>query len=950
MKKELQKPAPNHLMIIILIASLFIFPINIKAQQDVFSRSDASTGNWWDGANPWFYQFNSNQNRPDNFTRNYVKIGHNNNLTMITNGAFFQLASLDFQSAATSVRTINGGGGATGISLTIGIFNASSATHLINADIGIDAATVQIQANGTGALTFGGANIFINSNTVEFGGVSNINVSNVLSGSGGKLTKAGAGTLVLTATNTYSGLTTINAGTLQLNKSGGTTLPTGNNITVNNGGTLKISTDQQLAALVINAGGTVIVDPGVTLTAASITGSGTITGSSASNIVITGTGSSLNFTQTSAATRSLNNLTFNSGSSATLGNALDVYGTIALTSASLNVNTQNLTLKSNASATARIADLTGSSITNATNVTMERYIPLRGNSATGGRAYRLLAPTVNTSGSIQANWMETGVNTAIGTNVNPVTNYGTQISGTGGNANGFDVTQTNAPSLYLTTNAATPTYTAIGNTTQALNALTGYFLYIRGDRSVSMQVPLGSNMPTTSTTLRTTGSLVTGPVSSFTNGFVGGGALNLVTNPYPSPIDWSLLQPACSNVSTAYTLWDPNVGTRGGFVTVTTGGMVSGGGTATKFIQPGQAFFVQASGGVPAVNMQESHKAAGNNNTVFLIPPQAFQTSLYFTEDSGCRRMADGVNVLYDDVYSVDIDGNDATEINNWDENIAINRQTKHLAIESRPVIGTRDTIPLFMNNMKQRNYEFEFTPSSFSNIGLKAELVDNYLKSRTLLSIADVVKVSFAVTTDPASAASNRFMVVFEPQNPLAIDLLTMTATAKTDGVAVTCTARTESNMDRYEVERGNDGLSFTKINTSTAIGNSPIAVSYNWFDNNPNTGDNFYRVKAIDKAGTVKYTDMVKVAFGKANPSFSVSPDPVSGNSIRLRLNNIVKGTYSISIINNLGQRIYRGQLQYDGNSTSTFINAGQLKKGSYQMVLTGQKFRSSTQLIKN
>ena len=75
-------------------------------------------------------------------------------------------------------------------------------------------------------------------------------------------------------------------------------------------------------------------------------------------------------------------------------------------------------------------------------------------------------------------------------------------------------------------------------------------------------------MPTTSTTLRTTGTLVTGPVSSFTNPYTGGGAHNLVTNPYPSPIDWSLVQPASTGITAFYTFWDPNVGIRGGFVTV----------------------------------------------------------------------------------------------------------------------------------------------------------------------------------------------------------------------------------------------------------------------------------------------------------------------------------------------------------------------------------------------
>lgn len=75
--------------ITLILCSLFVL-LNIFAQQDVYSRDDSGTGSWWHGNNPWYYStWANNQNRPDNNsgTRNYVKIGHNNNTTMEVNGA-----------------------------------------------------------------------------------------------------------------------------------------------------------------------------------------------------------------------------------------------------------------------------------------------------------------------------------------------------------------------------------------------------------------------------------------------------------------------------------------------------------------------------------------------------------------------------------------------------------------------------------------------------------------------------------------------------------------------------------------------------------------------------------------------------------------------------------------------------------------------------------------------
>ncbi len=737
--------------------------------------------------------------------------------------------------------------------------------------------------------------------------------------------------------------------------------PAGAQVTIATTGTNPVLPgNTTVGKLFLNAGTKLSIGANTLTINDAISGSGTIVGSSSSNITIVNAVGTINMDQTSAATRSLNSLTLNLGASAKLGNAMDVYGTITLNSASLNLNAVNLTLKSNSAGTARLADLTNCTLTGATNVTMERYIKLRSpgtgdGAGNNGRAYRLLTPGVNTAASIKTNWMEGGMNTAIGTNLNPVPGYGTHITGLGGNTNGFDVTASNSASLYNITNDVTPTYTPITSTSGTLNALKGYFLYVRGDRSMSLQVPFSTNMPTSHTTLRTTGALVTGTQNLFSNAFVGGGALNLVTNPYPSPIDWSLVKAASSNITNFYTLWDPNIGTRGGFVTVNTSGTPSAG-LANQFIQSGQAFFVQSNGALPAVSIQESHKAAGNNNTVFLTPPppeESFLVGLYFTEDSGYRRQADGIRMVYNSAYSTAVDADDAKEINNWDENIAVNRDNNHLAIESRPVIITKDTIPLFMNNMKQKTYEFEFTPTVFTNTNLKAELVDKFLNTRTLLSVIAPTVVSFNITADPATSATDRFQVLFGSFNgPLAIDVITISAKQTNGGVQVDWTSKSETGMAAYEVERSTYGTTFAKVNTTTAVGNSTTAVNYNWFDANPSMGTNFYRIKAIDKAGNIKYSDIVNVRFGKGEPGIVVYPSPLTGTTFAIDLNNLAKGSYVLNLYNNMGQLLYTEQWLHDSSQTTRIIDLKtDLSSGLYQLQLNSDNgFKTTKQIIKN
>ncbi|SDH01737.1 T9SS type A sorting domain-containing protein [Winogradskyella thalassocola] len=252
----------KHVYSILTLFTLFFMSSEIYAQQNVFSRSDVTTGNFGDGQLPWYYETSTiSQGDPDSgsTTRNFVKIGHNNNTIMSTNGRFYLVNTLDFESAATSARTINNING--GLSVSGGIYNASIATHTINTPIGIDGPSVQIHSNSSGGFIID-QTIFINSNTVEFGnlGSGEIVVNGVMQGTG-NMQKTGNNTLVTTASNTYSGTTTVITGTLKLQ---GNLLNSA--ITVKSGATLEINGSITVKSIIVEAGGYVRVNSGMTLT------------------------------------------------------------------------------------------------------------------------------------------------------------------------------------------------------------------------------------------------------------------------------------------------------------------------------------------------------------------------------------------------------------------------------------------------------------------------------------------------------------------------------------------------------------------------------------------------------------------------------------------------------------------------------------------------------------
>lgn len=187
------------------------------AQQSVFSRGEVGTSLWENNSDkPWYYQtWNSTESRPDiNGDRNNVFFGHNNNLNQdVNSNNWYTLRSLTIQSSASSNRSFTASGNA-GISLTVGLTNQSAGAMTFNVPFGIDAPSVSF-SNGGGTVS-ATRSVFLNSNTLAFSGTGSFDVSGVVQGSGGSITKSGSGTLTLSTANTYTGSTTVEQGTLSL--------------------------------------------------------------------------------------------------------------------------------------------------------------------------------------------------------------------------------------------------------------------------------------------------------------------------------------------------------------------------------------------------------------------------------------------------------------------------------------------------------------------------------------------------------------------------------------------------------------------------------------------------------------------------------------------------------------------------------------------------------------
>jgi len=633
-----------------------------------------------------------------------------------------------------------------------------------------------------------------------------------------------------------------------------------------------------------------------------------------------------------------------------LADNVSVTDVLALQAGTLNTNNKTLTLKSTVSNTARVGIVTGGSVSG--NVTVERFIGI----PSAKRSWRLLTAPLRSTGSdvsIYDTWQLGGLTGPA------AAGRGTIVTGPNADpANGLDAVSGSSLKTFVAPNLVdvlntktTPLFTAAPSA-----ANRGYFIFVRGDRS---STALNNN---TQTTLSATGALQTGDQTFATNPTANG--FTLIGNPYASPVDFDLFRRdnTSSNIKPNFYFYDPNLNVVGGYVTVAYGGSGSTynispatsptGAPYRKDIQNGQAIFLESRAtGTPSVTFKETQKGADTSNAAVFRTGSQYEKlaiNLNLQNSDATWLLADGVLAVYNNNYSSNIASEDAQKIMNIEENLGIVRNGRTLSIEGRPLIDNNDTVFLSVANVKSNStYQFEFSPNSFNAPGLTATLEDAYSKTSTPISLSNVTTVNFGITGDTASASANRFRVVFMGSATLPINFTTVKAYQKDNNIAVEWNIATETNIARYEVEKSQNGQLFTKAADISARGNNG-AASYNWLDVNSVTGNNYYRIKAIENSGSVKYSEIVNVKIGKAR-GIVIYPNPVTNKTITLQLNDQQKGTYTVRLFNTTGQTVYLNRIVYMGGAaTQTLKLSSNIAKGNYTIEVTGAETTVSQRVV--
>ena len=167
---------------------------------------------------------------------------------------------------------------------------------------------------------------------------------------------------------------------------------------------------------------------------------------------------------------------------------------------------------------------------------------------------------------------------------------------------------------------------------------------------------------------------------------------------------------------------------------------------------------------------------------------------------------------------------------------------------------------------------------------------------------------------------------------NILSVEMSSFTATEKNGKSDLQWSTLTEINNRGFAVERSADGRDWKEIGfvpSNSPKGNSSEILQYDYVDNSPITGINYYRLRQLDMDNQEKISQVRILSIGGDNTKVAVFPNPVSDN---IYVHGIKPGA-NLQLIDARGTTIY-GAL---ARTQDLAIPANELIPGVYFLQIT-------------
>ena len=222
--------------------------------------------------------------------------------------------------------------------------------------------------------------------------------------------------------------------------------------------------------------------------------------------------------------------------------------------------------------------------------------------------------------------------------------------------------------------------------------------------------------------------------------------------------------------------------------------------------------------------------------------------------------------------------------------------------------------------------------------------VVSNELSSNFLSGSADVLTDVSGLVSSYGTTTTDHYPVftryTFSALS-LPIKLNYFTAEKNNSSVNLNWSSALEDNSKEYRIERSADGQSFMDIGNIHARG---FASKYQFIDQAPLVGNNYYRLKMVDMDEKFEYSKSIRINFDK-EVLITVKPNPASRFAY-ISISN-PSNSVSLRIYDAEGRGVKELRLQSAGNQLLKVDLTG-IPDGVYILQLKADHYTSSQKLI--
>lgn len=202
-------------------------------------------------------------------------------------------------------------------------------------------------------------------------------------------------------------------------------------------------------------------------------------------------------------------------------------------------------------------------------------------------------------------------------------------------------------------------------------------------------------------------------------------------------------------------------------------------------------------------------------------------------------------------------------------------------------------------------------------------------------------------VTDNNGATATDDVTVTVMQGVVLSVDFLSFSATVKSNTTALQWATAREENSSHFIVEHSLNGLAYDSIGKVLAMGNSNAVMNYTFLHLNPATGNNYYRLKQLDRNGKYTYSSVQMANRGNAF-TYRILQNPVY-DQLKLSIQSPKPEKIQVQIREAGGRLVLQRELMITQGRSTLMVPVTSLSNGSYVITFRAGELYESGVFVK-